>query len=88
MPQRAREAALREDLFTFRQCLAQYRADKGHDPPSIRTLVSERYLRKVPMNPFTGSPSWRVIRNDDGTVADVRSAYDGPALDGSRYSNW
>ena len=52
-PVRAKEATLREDLFTFRSCLDQYYADKGHYPDTLQTLVTDKYIRKIPVDPFT-----------------------------------
>src|SRR5574341_287507 len=36
---RAREAALRQDLFTMRDVLDQHRADQGKYPSSLQALV-------------------------------------------------
>jgi len=64
-PVKAREAALRENLYTFRTCLDQYYADKGHYPESLQTLVTERYIRKVPIDPFTKSAdTWEVTMEE------------------------
>ena len=60
-PQRAREAALREDLFTLRSTIDQYHGDKGYYPPDLATLVSEGYLRQIPVDPMTKSrDTWAV----------------------------
>src|SRR5262249_19150487 len=50
-PQRAREASLRGDLFTFRSVLDQYKGDKGIYPPDLDTLVKEGYIRRIPFDP-------------------------------------
>ena len=64
-PIRAKEAALREDLFTFRSCLDQYYADKGHSPDALQTLVSEHYIRKIPIDPFTHSAdTWQPVMEE------------------------
>lgn len=55
MPRRAREAALKTDLATFRKLIDQYHGDKGYYPPSLETLVEEGYLRAIPPDPMTGS---------------------------------
>ncbi len=61
-PIKAKEAALRENLFTFRSCLDQYKADKGHYPESLETLVQDKYIRKVPIDPFTKSAdTWELV---------------------------
>ena len=64
-PQKAREAALREDLFTFRSCLDQFHGDKGHYPPDLQTLVTEGYLRKIPFDPMTKSPETWVLEKEE-----------------------
>jgi general secretion pathway protein G len=64
-PIRAKEAALREDLFTFRSCLDQFYADKGHYPETLQTLVTEKYIRKIPVDPFTKSAdTWQVVMEE------------------------
>ena len=61
-PIKAKEAALKENLFTFRSCLDQYKADKGRYPESLEVLVQEKYIRKVPIDPFTKSAdTWELV---------------------------
>ena len=94
---RAKESVLKEDLFRMRDAIDQYYADKGKYPSSLDDLVSEKYLRSVPMDPFTNSAdTWRTIQSDpDPTnatatpgVYDVRSGSDMKAIDGTNYSDW
>ncbi len=93
---RSREAVLMEDLFRMRDALDQHYADKQEYPSTLQALVTEGYLRAIPNNPFTGSPdAWRPVLSElDPTdpfaqgVFDVKSTYDGVALDGSAYSEW
>jgi general secretion pathway protein G len=76
-PIRAKEATLREDLFTFRSCLDQYYADKGHYPDSLQTLVTDKYIRKIPVDPFTKSAdTWQVVMEepDSSETASAASA--------------
>ena len=99
-PTRAREAALREDLFTFRTCLDQYFADKGHYPESLQTLVTEKYMRKIPMDPFTkSSDTWKVTMEEPDSsenatdqppgVIDVHSGSNARSpFDGTTYDTW
>jgi general secretion pathway protein G len=100
-PQKAREAALREDLFTFRSCLDQFHGDKGHYPPDLQTLVAEGYMRKIPVDPITKSAeTWTVEKEetpeDEGTseepaepgIIDVHSGSTQKALDGTMYKDW
>ena len=93
---RSREAVLKEDLFRMRNAIDQYYADKQEYPSTLETLVTEGYLRAVPADPFTNSSdTWRPILaeldpNDPLAqgVFDVKSSYEGFALDGTLYSEW
>ncbi len=99
-PIRAKEATLREDLFTFRSCLDQYYADKGHYPETLQTLVTDKYIRKIPIDPFTKSAdSWEIIMEEPDSsdaassqdppgIIDVKSGTKQPSLDGSPYNTW
>jgi general secretion pathway protein G len=92
-----KEAVLRADLYHMRESIDQYYADKGSYPQSLQTLVSEGYLRRVPVDPITNSSdTWTTTQAElDPTatssspgIYDVKSGADGVALDGSRYSDW
>lgn len=54
-PRRAQEAALKQNLRVMRDAIEQHRADKGHYPPSLQSLVVEEYLRAIPLDPITRS---------------------------------
>ncbi len=57
---KAQEAVLRENLARVRELLDQYKSDKGNYPQSLRTLVDEGYLRKMPVDPITKrSDTWK-----------------------------
>jgi general secretion pathway protein G len=64
-PQRAREAALREDLFTLRSTIDQFHGDKGYYPPDLATLVTEGYLRQIPTDPMTKSKETWVVAYEE-----------------------
>jgi general secretion pathway protein G len=87
---RAREAALKQDLFTMREALDQYRADKGKYPASLAELKADGYLKRIPADPFTKSDAtWQAILDQaDGGVFDVHSGSDLVALEGSPYNQW
>ncbi len=96
-PQKARESVLKEDLYALRDTIDQYFSDKGKYPESLDALVEGGYLRKVPVDPITGTAeSWQVVHaeasdedtQDSGGIIDVKSGADGTALDGSRYADW
>ena len=94
---RAKESVLKEDLFRMRDAIDQYYSDKGKYPTSLQDLVSEKYLRSIPVDPFTNTAdSWRELPAEpDPTnptaqpgVYDVRSGSELKALDGTNYSDW
>ncbi len=93
---RSKEAVLKEDLFRMRDAIDQYFADRSEYPVSLDTLVSERYLRTIPDDPFTASSTtWQTIMADydpsnplSQGVYDVKSGAEGLAIDGSAYIEW
>ena len=52
---RAKESVLKEDLFRMRDAIDQYYADKGKYPSTLDELVSDKYIRAIPIDPFTQS---------------------------------
>jgi general secretion pathway protein G len=95
--QRAKEAALKEDLFRMRDAIDQYYADKNKYPNSLEDLVSEKYLRAVPVDPFTTTTdSWQTTMSDpdpsqptlESGISNVKSGSEQTALDGTRYADW
>lgn len=89
---KSKEAVLKENLYQLRDAIGKYYADKGKYPESIEGLATEKYLRRVPMDPVTESVStWVVVPPEDsqkGGVYDVKSGAPGKALDGSAYVEW
>ena len=87
---KAREAVLRQDLFTMRELLDHHRADKGKYPPSLDGLVTAGYLRAIPKDPFTNSPSsWQQISEPtEGGIFDVYSGSDLVGTNGTPYNQW
>jgi general secretion pathway protein G len=78
---RAEEAVLKENLVVMRDALDKHYADAGKYPGSLQDLVSKRYLRTIPNDPFTQSPTtWVPVPPTDpqkGSVYDVRSGAKG-----------
>jgi general secretion pathway protein G len=94
---RAKEAALKENLFQMRSALDQYYADKNKYPESLSALVEEKYIRAVPVDPFTNAAdTWQeTMAEPDPTnpsassgIFDVKSGSDQNALDGTLYADW
>jgi general secretion pathway protein G len=94
---RAREAVLRETLYTFRTTIDQYYADQGKYPDSLQEMADKKYIPSIPADPFTKSKdSWQVLAplasaegiEVKGNVADVKS---GSTLIGTNnvpYNEW
>jgi len=95
--QRTKETLLKNNLFTLRTQIDEYTFDKQKAPQTLQDLVSEGYLRAVPVDPITGSDrSWRIIMEDSLTMVnqtqpgifDIRSGSDLKSLEGTPYSEW
>jgi general secretion pathway protein G len=92
----AREAALTQDLFQFRDVIDQFYADKGRYPASLEEVKEQGYLRKIPADPMTGQPDWEVVYAepdpDDPTaqpgIYDVKSASTATSQRGTPYNEW
>jgi len=89
---RSKEAVLKENLYQMRDSIGKYYADKGKYPATLDALASDKYLRKVPVDPITESAeTWVVVPPQDpekGGVYDVKSGAEGKALDGTEFSTW
>jgi len=94
---RAKEAALKQDLFVMRHAIEQYSLDKLTAPQSLDDLVTAGYMREVPMDPITRERDWRVTYEDvalspdqSGTgITDVHSASDQLSpFENTPYSTW
>jgi general secretion pathway protein G len=87
---KAREAALRQDLFTLRDVLDQHRADQGKYPSSLGALVNAGYLRAVPKDPFTNSTtSWQEMTDAvEGGIFDIFSGSELVGTNGTPYNRW
>jgi general secretion pathway protein G len=94
---KAKEAVLKENLFQTRNAINTYFADKGKYPADLEALVADKYLRSLPIDPFTeSSDTWVVefaeldpadISLEPG-IADLHSGSEATARDGSAYSSW
>ena len=88
---RAKESVLKNNLFTLRTVIDEYTYDKQKAPQSLQDLVSDGYLRQVPMDPMTGAADWKVIMEDatntvnqtEPGIFDVRSGSDKTSLEGN-----
>ncbi|HEX5484107.1 MAG TPA: type II secretion system protein [Terriglobia bacterium] len=95
---RAREAVLRDDLYTMRHLIDEYTVDKQQPPSSLEDLVDAGYLRGgIPVDPVTGSSdTWKADIEDTPSsggqsapgVVDVHSGSDATSLEGTPYNSW
>ena len=93
---RTRESVLRNNLFTMRTVLDEYTYDKQKAPQALQDLVTEGYLRDIPVDPMTGARDWKIDMEDalrsvnqtEPGIFDVHSASDKKSLDGTPYSEW
>ncbi|HKW75678.1 MAG TPA: prepilin-type N-terminal cleavage/methylation domain-containing protein [Terriglobales bacterium] len=93
----AKEAVLKEDLYSMRNAIDQYSQDKGKAPQDLNDLVTAGYLRILPKDPFTNSnSSWQPVQEDvltsvDQTepgISDVHSGSNSTSSEGTAYSTW
>lgn len=91
---RAKESALKEDLYTVRKAIDHYYADTKTYPADLEELVEKRYLRSIPDDPFTDSrETWGLIwseevEGDKKGINDIRSGSDAVDENGVAYAEW
>lgn len=89
---KTKEDVLREDLYVMRDAIDKYYVDKDRYPDTLNDLVEKKYLRRIPVDPFTeSSHSWVIVAPDDtsiGAVFDVRSSAPNKARDGTWFKDW
>ena len=94
--QRTKETLLKNNLFTLRTVIDEYTFDKQKAPQTLQDLVSEGYLRAVPLDPVAGSDRWKIIMEDslsmvnqtEPGIFDIRSSSDLRSLEGTPYAEW
>ena len=94
---KAKEAVLKEDLHVMRAAIDGYTMDKQKAPQSLDDLVTEGYLKFIPIDPMTRSKDTWVVNNSDAMssvdqtepgIDDVHSGSDQNDRDGKPYSGW
>lgn len=60
---KAREAALKDNLFEMRKCIDNFYADKQRYPSNLAELVPN-YIRRIPPDPVTGQADWEEVMDD------------------------
>jgi len=89
--ERSKEVVLRENLATVRDAIDQFHADTGQWPENLDSLVEQRYLRAVPLDPLTESRgTWLVVPagESESGIRDIRSGAEVATADGRSYEEW
>ena len=88
----AQENVLKEDLYVLRDSIDHFYSDKGIYPTLLTDLVTQNYLRSLPVDPFTQSAnSWIVVapaQANIGAIYDVHSGAPNRAQDGTWLKDW
>ncbi|HXA63914.1 MAG TPA: type II secretion system protein [Bryobacteraceae bacterium] len=94
---RSKESVLKNNLLSLRTVIDEYTYDKQKAPQTLNDLVSDGYLRQIPVDPITGTAdNWKIIMEDASNtvnqsepgIFDVRSSSDKISLEGTPYSEW
>ena len=94
---RTKESVLRNNLFSIRTQIDEYSYNMQKAPQQLQDLVTEGYLRKVPVDPMTGSnDKWVTVMEDsmksvsqtEPGIFDVHSSSDKKSLEGTPYAEW
>ena len=93
---RSKESVLRSNLMTMRTVIDEYTMDKGKAPQTLEDLVSEGYLRSIPVDPITGTTDWKITMEDAMTsvnqtepgIYNVQSTSPKTSLEGTPYGEW
>jgi general secretion pathway protein G len=90
--ERARETVLKHDLAVLREAIDKHYADLNEYPESLPVLVEKRYVREVPIDPFTKlADTWTLIPSDDPDHSGIRDIHSGAAetaADGTPVASW
>lgn len=93
---RAKEAVLRDSLWTLRSLIDAYTADKKAAPQALIELVDEGYLREIPVDPITESNTTWTTEYGEAMIpgqvttgiVDVHSGSVEESSEGTPYSEW
>jgi general secretion pathway protein G len=60
---KAREGALKDNLFQMRKAIDNFYADKQRYPSNLEELVPN-YIRRIPKDPITDAVDWEEVMDD------------------------
>jgi general secretion pathway protein G len=93
----ARDASMKQNLFTLRHVIQEFTLDKQRAPQSLDELIQANYLKEIPVDPCTKQKDWRVDEEDtllavdqnQPGITDVHSVCPLLSSDGiTHYSDW
>lgn len=86
------EKVLMTNLVTMRDSIDKYYGDHGRYPATLETLVADKYIRQIPVDPIAESAETWVVSTakeiDSPGVYDVRSGALGVGRNDKPYSEW
>ena len=93
----AKESVLKEDLHVMRAAIDSYTMDKQKAPQTLEDLITDGYLKAIPVDPFTQSKDtwvtdsngalYSVDQTEPG-IDDVHSGSQELSTAGQAYSTW
>jgi general secretion pathway protein G len=84
--ERGKAHVQQQDLATMREAIDKYFGDRGRYPDQLDDLVRFKYLRAIPIDPYSDRPDWVVVppESGEGGVYDVLpDPLNRPAPDGN-----
>jgi general secretion pathway protein G len=76
----------------LREAIDKHYADLNEYPESLTVLVEKRYVREMPIDPFTRlADTWTLISSDDPDHSGIRDIHSGAAetaSDGTPVASW
>ena len=88
----ARETVLKQDLSILREAIDKYDSDLNQLPEKLSDLVDHRYIRALPVDPFTKlADTWTTVPSEDPDHAGIRDVHSGAeamARDGTPVASW
>jgi general secretion pathway protein G len=82
-----KQAILDQNIYTMRDAIDKYFSDNGQYPENLSDLVNRRYLRSIPVDPFTKRSDWVVISSPDENLSgifDVQSSVAKPVAQNAK----
>lgn len=69
--QATRKAVLKNNLKVLRECIDDYYADFGEYPSELELLVEKKYIRSIPIDPYTESSDTWITEPSDPAKMDI-----------------